>query len=609
MTVLDYFAIVLVVALNLGIGFYFTRRASRNTGEFILGGRNVPWWLAGISVVATGLNTNTPLVDGRKIRNDGISGQWFQWQAVISTAFSAIWLFRLWRRSGITTPIEFYAVRYRSRPASAARVGDVIVIGLLNAILWTVVGLVGFKKIALVLFGLPPEVTLFGVTLASDWLLVLGGVAIALTFATLAGVYSVLWSDLLELIVAMGCTYALFLMVFHDVGWSVGLRDKIVALGADGDRLLRMVPEIGPAMLVLFFLQPLISQGQWNGNVQRMLCLRDEREVIKTAMFSQLVNWVFRPWPFLILGLCGMFVISDAQLLATYPAIVAPNGQSIPDYEMVFPALVRHYFAPGFVGLVMGGFLVSFMGSLASNVHSSSSIIVNDLYRAFLRPGRDERHYVAAARIAMTLVTGVAVVVAATADNILSLVIVALTVNNASGLVKLLRFFWWRINGWCELLSQACGLLSVAFFFSPLGNQVVLSAGQALGQQSNDAYYALRVIFVFLSATAGLGAALLLTKPEPAEALHAFYRRVRPYGWWGPIAAANPDCRHHDSIGLLWAMFGAFLGFVFGGIFAAIGLLLALWPLSVPAIFICVVSFAFLRYGIERLHPAPSASP
>lgn len=608
MTLPDYLVILLVLLFHAGIGIYFARRAGRDTGEFILGGRNIPWWLAGVSVIATGLNTNTPLVDGRKIRNDGISGQWFQWQAVISNAIGAIWLFRLWRRAGITTPMEFYAIRYRSKPAQIARIGDVAIIGVFNGCLWTVAGLVGFKKIARVLFDLPPVFDVLGCTLPSDWVLVGGGVILALTFSTLAGLYSVLWTDMLELLIAMGCTYALFFMVYAEIGWNVGLRAKIESLGSEGHRLLGLLPEFGPAMLVLFFLQPLISQGQWNGNVQRMLCLRDEREVLRTAIFSQLVNWVFRPWPFLILGLCGIFLVGDEYLLKHYAPIITPSGRTSPDYEMVFPSLVRTHFSSGFVGLMMAGFLISFMGSLASNVHSSAAVFVNDLYRPFLARDRAPRHYVFVSRLVMIVLTLVAVILAVVANNILSLVIVALTVNNASGIVKLLRFVWWRINGWAELGSQVCGLVAVATFFSPAGTGVVQALGRALGQQSNDAYYAIRVILVFIAALVGCLAGTFLARPEADDILASFYRRVRPYGWWGPIARDNPESRHTDSIPLLWAMLAAFLAYVFGGIFALVGLLFAFWGLCAGAFLASLAGFLFLRWGSHRLYRSEGAT-
>ena len=595
MSWIDHAVIVVILGSLALVSRHFSRRAGTGTDEFILGGGKMPWWLAGISVIATGINTSTPLSDGRKMRNDGIRGQWFNWQAVISGTLIAVWLARLYRRAKCATPLEFYAVRYGSRPASVARCVDVFAIGGFNAVIWSAVGMLAFKKICLVLFGLPAEVTIAGAAIPTGWLVVIAGVLVGTIYATMAGVYNIVWTDVYEFVLTMGCCYLLFGIVFAQVGWPWGLREKILALPDGGKQMLSLLPEFGPALLVLLFVQPIVSQGQWNPSIQRYLCVKDEREVLRTSLFSQFVSMVVRPWPFLMIGVIGMFLVSDAQLLTQYPAIDSPNGLKVPDFEMVFPALAKQYLPVGVTGLLMAGFIISFMGSLASNVHSNASLLVNDLYRPFIVRDAPAKHYVTAMRVAMVVIPVTAIVASLVFNNILSMIVIALTVNNCSGLVKLLRFIWWRVNGWAELMATIVGLLGTMYFYLPLpptgkalGRPLVEWIGATFGQTSNDAFYAIPILLLLVLTTATTLITIAVTKPEPMEKLCEFYRRVRPYGWWGPVAKLCPGYQHQDPTGLLWLMTFAFMAYTFGGIFAMIGLLFAIWKLAIVAAVICV---------------------
>lgn len=610
MNAIDYIAIVVVIVLLGLICLRMRRRASKGTDEFLVGGRELPWWLAGISIVSTGINSSTPLASGRKIRNDGIGGQWFEWQSIIFSAINIIWFARLYRRSGITTPIELYAVRYGSKPASTARVLDVGSLAIFNSVIWTATGLIGFRKIASLLFGLPPEFSIGGFAVPSELVLIGVGVILGLLFSMLAGVWGVVWTDVFEFILCLGTSYLLFFLVFADIGWSSGLRDRIDSLGASGEHLLHMLPEFGPAMIVLFILQPLMSQGQWNPGLQRFLAVKDEKEVLHTAYFSGLISFVVRPWPFLMIGLIGIFMVSDAQLLAQFPPISSPNGQLVPDYEMTFPALALAHLPHGILGLLMAGFFVSFAGSLASNVHSNAALFVNDLYRPFLITHASSRHYVWATRLYMVAMTLAAVGVSMWVDNILSLIVVAMTINNASGFVKAARFVWWRVNGYAELSATIVGLLTVLSLYSPFGYPLVLWIGKMLGQQSNDAYYAIPIIIQVIATTIAAAVAMLVTGPESMETLKEFYRRVRPYGWWGPVRRElGMTNASREPIGLMWASSAAYLGYVFGGIFAMIGLLFAMWVLMFVSLAICIVAGWFLYATMDRLVANESASP
>jgi Na+/proline symporter len=603
MTLADGAAIILVLLTLLGVSLGYSRRARSHTEEFLLGGRRLPWWLAGISTVATGINVNTPLVDGRKIRSDGVGGLWFQWQGAIGNLISIPWLNLLWKRSGVATPLQIFELRYSSREARVARGMDATLICVVNAVLWSCGGLVAFKKISVVLFGLPDSFQILGVSLPSDATVLVSGVLMAWVFSSLSGVYSIVWTDLAEAVLVVGCAYFMFLRAYAELGWAPGLRSAVEGLGDQGERILRMLPEVGPALVVLLLIQPIVTQGQWSPATQRILCVSSERDVLKTGYFSQFVNWVVRPWPFLILGLCGIFLVSDAELLARFPALTTPNGMRIPDYEMAFPALAFRLLPPGMVGLLMAGFLISFMSSLASNIHSNAAAFLNDLYCPFLNPKAGEPLRLTVIRTYMGAQMAVALVLAIFVDNVLAIAMLAFTINCSSGIIKGLRFFWWRVNGKAELVSILVGFVSLSIWFSPWGESVVASLGRSFGQESNDAYYAIRFLLI-VGASSSVGiATTLISKPEDDAVLDTFYRRVRPHGAWGPVAGRNQDRPPPVPATLLFETMFLGIGLVFGGIFAAIGLLLA-FPLL--AVFAATVSGGcawLLKRAVNRIAP------
>lgn len=605
MHTIDY---IVIVAALVGITIYgslFAKKAGKSTSEFILGGRKMPWWLAGASVIATGFNASTPLSDARKIRTDGLSGLWFGWQAVIVSNIAAIWFNRLWRRSRLTTAVEFYDIRYSGKPATFARIFDVGILGIVNGCIWSAIGLVAMKKVAAVMFGFPEFFMVFGMSIPSDWVVVIGTVALALFYASASGVYGVVWTDLVELIIALACTYYLFFFVFQDVGWNVGLRDKVLSMedGA-GDKLMKLLPELGPAILVLWIVQPIISLGNINPGVQRMLTVKDEKETLKTHYFSTIANYVVKPWPFLIAGLASIFLIADDTLLSQFNPIIDSSGEAIPDYEMVYPQLVATYLPPGLLGLMVAAFLFAFMSSLDTNIHISSSLFVNDFYRPYVSKNREPHHYVTVARLFMIFLTISSIMIALLVDDILMLMIFALTVHNSSGIVKPLRWLWWRVNGMAEVFGQVSGLVLVIFiFFTPWGEDVVQWIGGLFGSSHNDAYYAIRLLCVVGISSLLSMLAVAIYGPESTEKLDSFYRRLRPYGNWSPVAKRNESYRPTESQGVLWALTFASFALVFGAIFASVGFFLALWTLFACSALITLIGAVGVYFFMMILYP------
>lgn len=601
---IDFVVVGVFLIGLLGMGFALSKRAGKNTEEFILAGRKLPWWLAGTSIVATGLNASTMLQDSRKIRQDGIAGMWFTWGGVIGGMIGAVWFTRLWRRAGFTTQMEFYQARYAGWPAVGARLYDAVVYGIFIAAIWASVGLVGMKKIADVLLGLPPEFVVFGFGIPSDTAVVLMLVVVTLIYSAASGVYGVVWTDMVEFVIAMFCSYLLLAVVYHEVGWNVGLRDQVRSLGAEGDRILTLFPVFGPVLLYFFLIGPILNQGGYNPHIQRYLALKDEREVLFTAIYNAVVNFVVKSWPYYLCGLAGMFIISDAFLLENFAPIMTPAGEAIPDYEKVFPALVERYLPVGLVGLMVAGFLSAFMSSFDTNIHNSTSIFINDIYRPYVAPKRDEKHYVRLSRLYMVAITVFASIIGIVVQDILMLTMFAMAVMASSGIIKLLRFIWWRVNGMSEIVGQATSFALTVLMISPWGNPFVVSVALFFGQEGNDGFFVTRQLILIGISSITAVATIFLFPPEPMDRLVEFYKRLRPFGWWGPVRrACGEDLPKPDSMIVMAVLSVSAISFIFGLLFVALGLFLALWTVLFVALAVAILGALGSIWGTRTLYP------
>ena len=607
MHVIDFIVVGGFMLFLLGLGFFLSRKAAQSSEEFILGGRNMPWWLAGLSMIATGLNASTMLQDSRKVRQDGIGGLWFTWTGMIHNAISAIFFLRLWRRAGFVTQQEFYHARYHGWRADFARVFESVFLGLGTGLVWSAVGLVGMKKIATVILDVPETWSLGSWVFSTETTVVIGLVIIALSYSAASGVYGVVWTDVIEFVVTFLASLYLMFAAYGQVGGSTGLRDKLVGLGEEGERILNLYPASGWVILFFFLcIFPFFTQGSYNPYVQRYLCLKDEREVIFANVFNSLINLVIKAWPFYIVGLCGIFLVSDHYLLENYAPIQVPGGGEAPDYERVYPSMVSMYLPAGMVGLMVAGFMGAFMSSFDTNIHNGTAIFLNDLYRPYVAKARTEKHYINVMRIFMVVMTVAATAIGIMANDILLMTMFALTLVSSMGMVKLLRFVWWRVNGWGEVAAQISGLTLSLFMISPWSDSVFKTLMDFLGVEGNDGFFLVRVsLFTFTSTTISI-LVILLTPPEPMERLKEFYQRVRPYGAWGPVREAlGNEAGKADSIPLMAATTISIIALNIGALFLAMGLLLAQWMLLFVGFPLLGIGVLGLILGVRKLYPKP----
>lgn len=587
MTIIDYIVVVVFLLGITSFGMMFSKKASGSTDDYIVAGRKMPWWLAGTSMTATGMNPSAPLQDAGKIQHTGIAGVWYRWSSIIDLTISSIFFDRLWRRSRITTAVEFYNIRYSGKAAAFARIFDVSVLGIIGQGIFAAIGMVAMKKVVRTVFtGLPEYVEWMGMDINLDFLVVLACVTLAVSYSITSGVHGVVWTDLIEFFVVIACSATLLCFIYADIGWMGGLRDLLlerdVELAAEGKlQIMKWAPTIGPTLIGFLFIKPLFSLGQYNASVQRMLCVKDEREVLYTMLWRNISAFTLRQWPWLICGLAGVFLI-DPEVLAGDP-------------ERMYPALIAKYMPVGLLGLMIAGFISGFMAAYDTNAHAASAIFVNDLYRPYLVKGRDEHHYIKVARIFMVALTALAIFIAITFDNLLALFFFAINIWSAPGIVRLVRWIWWRVNVWMEVSAQITGLIMVIFF--QFGPGVPLFK-QLLGLSADNVDIDFTLKLIGIGGVSSLVSLIvcLLTKPEPTEKLTAFYQRVRPYGWWGPIAAANPEYRHTDNVGLLWVMVVLGITLTISATFGFGAFLLGLWTMWI----ICTILFALSIWAFLR---------
>jgi solute:Na+ symporter, SSS family len=605
--ILDWIIVLIFLISLLLLGFRLAKRAGSSAEEFINAGRKMPWWLGGTSMIAVTINASTMLQDTRKVREDGMAGMWFNWQSLMQLTIASVWFFRLYRRAGYTTQMEFYESRYTGWKSQFARLFDTAFYGIGVGAAWASIGLVGMKKVVTVMLGLPEHLIFFGHAIPAEIPVILLLVTIALTYSAASGVHGVVWTDLIEAFIALFCSTVLALIVISKVGWNSGLSDNLQSLGERGSELMSLVPSLGLVLIYYFLIHPILTQGGYVPHVQRFLALKDEKEVIYMSLYANIVSYVIKPVPYWICGLASIFLITDQEILANLGSIVSTTGALIPDYERIYPALIKEYLPIGLTGLMIAGFLSAFMSSFDSNIHNATCVFTHDFYRAFLAKKKTEKHYVNVARGFMVFQAMLASIIGIMVDDILALMMIGLALPIAPGLVKLARFFWWRVNGWAEFVAQIASLIIVGFLFTSTGNNTVIALMKSIGLDGNDGFFVTRQLMLLSFATVFSIVAILVTKPEPMEHLVKFYKRMRPYGWWGPvIAEAGESYRNRESIPMLILLTIGIVGAPLALTFMAIGLMFANWTLLLISAAVSAFMLWMTFHATRKLYPKDS---
>jgi len=522
---LDWLIIALYFLLSLGIGLYYRTRAGRSTQEYFLSGRNVPWWLAGTSMVATTFAADTPLAVTGLVAKGGIAGNWLWWNFVAGGMLTVFFYARLWRRAGVMTDVEFAEIRYSGAPAAFLRGFRALYLGLLiNSIVLGWVNLAMVKILQHVL----------GVNKIQAIAITLGMIAVTSLISTISGLWGVLVTDFVQFAIAMGMVIVLAVFAVGAVDGIDGLLarlhelDRARAAAGQAGSVLSFVPDPNSAWMPMLTFLVYISLNWWatwypgsepggGGFVaQRMFSAKDEKHSLLATLWFQVAHYALRPWPWILTALVA---------LVLYPGLADPEAGYLRVMLDHLPASLR--------GLMVAAFAAAYMSTIATQLNWGASYLVNDFYRRFLRRGASERHYVLVSRLATVFLTLVSAVVTFYMSSIAAAWKLLIVTGAGTGGVLLLRWYWWRVNAWSEVSSM------VAAFVVSLSLQLVW------GLDSDDPLGFAWIMIVTISVTTAVWlATTFLTRPEPIEKLLEFYRRVRPSGrGWAPIARLAPEVR------------------------------------------------------------------
>ena len=526
LTFTDWFVVALYFLFNLSIGFYYKRRAGRSVSEFFLSGRNVPWWLAGTSMVATTFAADTPLAVTGMVAMGGIAGNWLWWNFVASGMLTVFFYARLWRRSGVMTDIEFTEIRYSGKPAAFLRGFRALYLGIpINCIILGWVNLAMVKILGLVL----------GVDKLQALLIVMGLIALTSFISTLSGLWGVLVTDLFQFVIKMGMVTALAVFAVEAVGGIGAMKMKLAAVdqargiaqGGHGS-VLNFIPDLNSAWMPMITFLVYISVNWWStwypgaepgggGYIaQRMFSAKDEKNSLLATLWFNIAHYAVRPWPWVLVALASLILFPGLQ-----------------DPETGYIRVMIAYLPPSLRGLMVAAFAAAYMSTIATQLNWGASYLVNDCYRRFWKKTATERHYVVVSQWATVFLTIVSAVVTFYLDSIAGAWKLLLVTGAGTGGVLLLRWYWWRINAWSEVSAMISGFVV----------SLALQLGWGLDKDQPRDFAWIMIVTVSITTAVWL-AVTFLTQPESKETLVAFYRRTHPSAaGWRPIAALAPDVR------------------------------------------------------------------
>ncbi len=524
LTPLDWTVIVMYFLISLSIGLYYRRKATKSVSDFFVSGRNVTWWLAGTSMVATTFAADTPLAVTGLVARNGVAGNWIWWSMAFSGMLTVFFYSRLWRRAGVLTDVEFAEIRYSGGPARFLRGFRAFYLGLpINLIIMGWVNLALVKILMLVL----------GVTKFQALLITIGIMFITASISTLAGLWGVLVTDMFQFILIMGMVIVLAVVAVQNVGGMSGMIDSIQAIEQKGEAsgsLLSFIPALNSTWmpLITFFVYiavnwwaswyPGAEPGGGGFIAQRILCAKDEKHSLLATLWFNVAHYALRPWPWILVALVAVVRFHGDPSFASDP-------------ESGYIRILIADLPPSLRGVMIAGFFAAYMSTIATELNWGASYLINDLYRRFLARERSERHYVVASQLTTMSLMILSATVSFFMESIADAWKFIIAIGAGTGLVYLLRWFWWRINAWSEVSAMITAFVT----------SLTLQIGFGLSE-SEPREFAYLVLVTVAVTTAVWLTVTFLTRPEPKEVLLAFYRRVRPSAaLWGPIAREAAD--------------------------------------------------------------------
>jgi Na+/proline symporter len=518
LSAIDWAIVAAYFLLSTVIGLLFTKRGGESIEEYFLSGRNVSWWLAGASMVATTFAADTPLVVTGLVAAHGVAGNWLWWNMVMSGMLTVFFFARLWRRANVMTDVEFAEIRYSGSRASFLRGFRALYLAIpINLIIlgWVTRAMI---KILTISLGISPVLAV--------------GICFVITviYSVAAGLWAVLWTDLIQFVIKMSAVIILAVYSVRAVGGITVMKTKLAEHFGSGDAALSVLPvsmtDTGfqaypwmPLLALAVFLSvqwwaawyPGAEPGGGGYVAQRIFSAKTERDGVLATLFFQVAHYALRPWPWIVTGLATV--------------ILYPN---LADKEAGYVKAFVDYLPTPWKGVMMAGFAAAYMSTVGTHLNWGASYLVNDFYKRFMKPNESEHHYVKVGRIATVLLFIASIGVTSQLSSVEQAWKFLLALGAGTGLVLILRWYWWRINAWSEISAMIASFVVSSICFK------VVPGRFAQGDPNADA--TIMLITVGISTLVWL-TVTFMTKPEPEAVLEAFYRRVRPGGpGWRQVA-------------------------------------------------------------------------
>ena len=526
LTAIDWAIVIGYFALSMGIGLVFTKKGGESIEEYFLSGRNVSWWLAGASMVATTFAADTPLVVTGLVFNNGVAGNWLWWNMLMSGMLTVFFFARLWRRAGVMTDVEFAELRYSGKPAAALRGFRALYLAIpINLIIlgWVTRAMI---KILTISLGLR-DVHLGGLTISGDIVAVGICFVITVAYSAGAGMWAVLWTDLVQFVIKMTAVIILAVFAVRAVGGMDGLVAGLSAKFGSSNAAISVLPvRVTPNGLEAYTWMPLLALAvflsvQWwaawypgaepggGGYVaQRIFSSKTERDGVLATLFFQVAHYAIRPWPWIITGLATVLL---------YPAGIGAAH----DHEAAYVQAFVDLLPTPWRGFMIAGFAAAYMSTVGTQLNWGASYLVNDFYKRFVNKDASEKHYVAVSRWATVLLFLGSVFVTMNLTTVEGAWKFLLALGSGTGLVLILRWYWWRINAWSEISAM------VASFLVSITAIAAFKGRFPAGDLRADAWVMLTTVLV---STIIWVSVTFMTAPEPESKLESFYQRVRPGG-------------------------------------------------------------------------------
>jgi len=499
----DWVIVALYFAASAGIALIYTRRSSQSLAEYFVSGRQLPWWLAGTSMVATTFAADTPLVVAGLVAKYGVAGNWLWWNGALTGILTVFFFARLWRRAGVLTDLEFAELRYGGKPAAVLRGFRAVYLAIpVNLIImgWVTRAMVLVLHITLNINPWTAAILLFAVT----------GV-----YSIFSGLWGVVVTDTFQFVVKMVGVIVLAVYAVDSIGGLDAMVQKVSAHFGSYEAAFSVLPPTDKAWLPLSTLVVFLSVQWWaawypgaepggGGYVaQRILAAKDERHGLLATLWFQIANYALRPWPWILVGFVAVI---------RYPGLANPEEGYVRVMVDVLPSPVK--------GLLLATFAAAYMSTIGTHLNWGASYLVNDVYLRFIKPDASRKAQVIASRFATVTLMLLSLVVMANLQSVEQGWKLLIALGAGTGLVFILRWYWWRVNAWSEISAMAASFItSIALHFM----------GIDAGDTSSRDYALAMVITVAITTVVWL-TVTFLTPPEPDAVLDRFYSRVRPGG-------------------------------------------------------------------------------